>query len=48
MASSLAAGERALAPTQFFLGALCNAWIGDNHVIAAKGEHFESEIDADR
>jgi len=48
MATSLAAGKRALASTQLFLGSLCKAWIGDNDVIAAIGEHFEPEIDADR
>ena len=48
MATPLAAGKRALAPPQFFLGSLCNAWIWDNHIVAAKGEHFESEIHANR
>jgi hypothetical protein len=48
IAASLASGQRALPAAQFLLGPECNAWIGDHHVVAAPGEHFESEIDTDR
>jgi hypothetical protein len=39
IAVALAAGKCALTPAQLFLGSLCNAWIGDHHVIAGVGEH---------
>jgi len=48
IAAALAAGKCTLAPTQFFLGPACDAWIGDYHVVTAPGEDIESEIDPDR
>src|SRR5437016_5809319 len=46
IAAAIAAGERELTQAQFFLCAPCDAWIRDHNVIAAIGEHLESEIDS--